>query len=121
LTAIASPHRGNLGYHLPGGCEASLGSHGGPEVEVKRRILIGSPSQTSHDNTGSRWRTASHDFSIVHLGVALRCLPADASYLPTGQMVDEGGYEGRSTIFAATAEERVRSDVAHLLRQMGVA
>ena len=46
---------------------------------------------------------------------------ADVGYLPTSRMVDEGGYEGRSTVFAATAGERVRSDVSILLRRIGVA
>jgi hypothetical protein len=46
---------------------------------------------------------------------------ADVGYLPTSRMIDEGGYEGRSTVFAATAEERVRDDVNTLLRRIGVA
>ena len=43
---------------------------------------------------------------------------ADAGYLPTREMVDEGGYEGRSTIFSADAEDVVRGDVTTLIERV---
>ena len=43
---------------------------------------------------------------------------ADVGYLPTREMIDEGGYEGRSTIFSAEAEEAVRGDVAALIERL---
>jgi hypothetical protein len=43
---------------------------------------------------------------------------ADAGYLPTREMVDEGGYEGRSTVFSADAEDVLRGDVTALIERV---
>ncbi len=39
-------------------------------------------------------------------------------YLPTAQMIDKGGYEGRSTVFRRDAEEQLRRDIVSVLRDM---
>lgn len=39
-------------------------------------------------------------------------------YLPTAQMVDEGGYEGRSTVFARDAEEKLRTGIGAVLSKL---
>ena len=43
---------------------------------------------------------------------------ADMGYIPTARMIDEGGYEGRSTIIARNAEEKIRKDVESLVARL---
>ncbi len=42
-------------------------------------------------------------------------------YLPTAAMLDEGGYEGRTSIVRRDAEERLRADLETRLARLGVA
>lgn len=42
-------------------------------------------------------------------------------YFPTAKMIDEGGYEGRSTVIARDAEEKMRKDISKLLARLGIA
>jgi len=42
-------------------------------------------------------------------------------YFPTAKMIDEGGYEGRSTVVARGAEEKMRKDVSKLLARLRIA
>jgi hypothetical protein len=39
-------------------------------------------------------------------------------YMPTAQMVDKGGYEGRSTVFTRDAEGKLRKGIASMLGKM---
>ena len=40
------------------------------------------------------------------------------AYIPTAKMIDEGGYEGRSTIVHRNAEKKLRNDIEDLLSEM---
>jgi hypothetical protein len=55
--------------------------------------------------------------NLLTVGLTGGCI----GYFPTALMIEQGGYEGRSTIITKDAEENLRRDVAKLLIELNIA
>jgi len=62
-------------------------------------------------------RKAYPKFNLLTMGLTGGCI----GYFPTARMIDQGGYEGRATVITKDAEEKLRRDVAELIRELNVA
>jgi hypothetical protein len=58
-------------------------------------------------------RKALPQFDLWTMGLT----NGDLGYFPTARMIDESGYEGRSTLIAGNAEEKLRNDILDLLKK----
>ena len=65
--------------------------------------------------TSERLRTDTADPGLWTISLTGGSL----EYLPTAEMIDEGGYEGRSTVVSRDAEEKLRAQLGTMLREIG--
>ena len=82
-------------------------------VAINKNVFAFLHSEISAETTFELRKTYP-DFNIWTMGLT----NGDIGYYPTAQMIDEGGYEGRSTIINRDAEEKIRKDVASLIKKL---
>ncbi len=85
-------------------------------VALDSSVLVFMHSEISVETTFAL-RKRYADLNLWTVGLTGGCV----GYFPTAEMIDEGGYEGRSTVVAREAEEKLRKDISNLLRGMNVA
>ncbi len=84
-------------------------------LQLDNTLLVFMNSEISVETT-LKLREKFPDLNLFTVGLT----GGTTGYLPTAQMVDEGGYEGRSSVFRRDAEELLRRGIGHLLQKVSL-
>lgn len=82
-------------------------------MAINKNVFVFLHSEISVETT-FKLRKCYPQFNIWTMGLT----NGDLGYFPTAQMIDEGGYEGRSTIIHRDAEEKLCKDVVSLISEI---